>query len=187
MHYLLRIRRLFAYCLLFVALGSSSSAAERQTENVILVTTDGLRWEEVFRGAEEVLISREYGNVGDTNALREAFWRARPSRSGARLPAVSLGHRRPERSDLGQSRSEKRCARFERAQLLVSRLQRVPHGHCGSRASTATTRFSTRTPTCSSGCNSPGFEGRVVAAVNWDVLPWILNGPRARVPDLERV
>jgi hypothetical protein len=28
----------------------------------------------------------------------------------------------------------------------------------------------------------PAFRGRVAAAVNWDVLPWILNAPRAGFP-----
>jgi hypothetical protein len=28
----------------------------------------------------------------------------------------------------------------------------------------------------------PAFHGRVAAAINWDVLPWILNAPRAGFP-----
>jgi hypothetical protein len=28
----------------------------------------------------------------------------------------------------------------------------------------------------------PAFSGRVAAAINWDVLPWILNAPRAGFP-----
>ena len=38
--------------------------ARNKTRHVILVTTDGLRQEEVFQGAEEILISKQYGNVG---------------------------------------------------------------------------------------------------------------------------
>src|SRR5436190_13013014 len=61
---------------LFV-LGGLAQAATTKTENVFLVTADGLRWQEVFTGAEEILMSKEYGNVGDsdTNALRAQFWR----------------------------------------------------------------------------------------------------------------
>src|SRR5213079_1152376 len=28
----------------------------------------------------------------------------------------------------------------------------------------------------------PGFRNHVAAVINWDVLPWILNGPRAKFP-----
>jgi len=52
-----------------------TNAAALKTRNVFLIMTDGLRWEEVFTGAEERLITKELGGVGDTNALRAAFWR----------------------------------------------------------------------------------------------------------------
>jgi len=34
-----------------------------KTQNVILVMTDGLRWQEVFRGADEKLMNKEHGGV----------------------------------------------------------------------------------------------------------------------------
>ena len=34
---------------------------ELKTKNVILITTDGLRWQEVFTGAEQALINKEDG------------------------------------------------------------------------------------------------------------------------------
>ena len=38
-------------------------AAGRATGNVILLMTDGLRWQEVFGGAEESLMTEEPGGV----------------------------------------------------------------------------------------------------------------------------
>jgi hypothetical protein len=46
-----------------------------KTENVIFVMTDGLRWEEVFHGAESDLISKRYGKVADVDKLRKKYWR----------------------------------------------------------------------------------------------------------------
>ena len=46
-----------------------------RTENVVLITTDGLRWQEVFGGAEESLMTKEAGGVSDPAELRRAFWR----------------------------------------------------------------------------------------------------------------
>ena len=40
---------------LFALLAAPAFAAERATENVVLVTIDGLRWQEVFSGADAVL------------------------------------------------------------------------------------------------------------------------------------
>lgn len=54
--------------------GGASSAL--QTRNVILVVTDGLRWQEVFGGADSLLV---FGDArltgGDTSTTRGAFWR----------------------------------------------------------------------------------------------------------------
>jgi hypothetical protein len=51
------------------------AGAQGRTRNVVLIVTDGLRWQEVFRGAERGLMSRRPGGVSDTSALIRDFWR----------------------------------------------------------------------------------------------------------------
>jgi hypothetical protein len=51
--------------------------SSHKTEYVILVITDGMRWQEVFRGADRALIGKT-GGVSDTNALKRDFWRESP-------------------------------------------------------------------------------------------------------------
>jgi len=48
---------------------------KRKTENIILVMTDGLRWQEVFRGAEGDLLNKKYGKVPDEENLKKDYWR----------------------------------------------------------------------------------------------------------------
>ena len=55
---------------------SAPSAPSALTENVVLVMLDGVRWQEVFGGADSMLISRKPGGVSDTVAIRKAFWRS---------------------------------------------------------------------------------------------------------------
>ena len=70
--------------------GSQSAEAGRlKTRNIILVTTDGLRWQEVFGGADPSLMD-ESGGVKDPNALRVAFHRESPAeRREALLPFLT--------------------------------------------------------------------------------------------------
>lgn len=57
------------------AVAASAQPAENHaTQNVILVMTDGLRWQEVFRGADASLFRKKY-KVKDEAALRRAYWR----------------------------------------------------------------------------------------------------------------
>ena len=71
----------------FDALAQAGEPAGRATENVILLMTDGLRWQEVFTGAEEVLMTKEPGGVKDVDRLKKAFWRDTPeARREALMP-----------------------------------------------------------------------------------------------------
>jgi hypothetical protein len=55
---------------------------------VVLVITDGFRWQELFRGADASLMGKA-GKVSDTASLRRAFWRDTPeARREALLPFV---------------------------------------------------------------------------------------------------
>ncbi|MES2462128.1 MAG: alkaline phosphatase family protein [Armatimonadota bacterium] len=49
-----------------------------KTENVIFVMTDGLRWQEVFTGADPALMNKENGAVSDIPALKQTYWRSTP-------------------------------------------------------------------------------------------------------------
>lgn len=61
--------------LLLLTIGAvAAQGAELKTRNVFLVISDGLRWQEVFNGAEESFITKQCG-VSNTNAVRAAFWR----------------------------------------------------------------------------------------------------------------
>ncbi|MFO0944627.1 MAG: alkaline phosphatase family protein [Planctomycetota bacterium] len=71
----------------FVCMASTGNAAELKTKNVVLITTDGLRWQEVFTGAEKELINKKHGGVADAKALEEKYWRETPEeRRAALLP-----------------------------------------------------------------------------------------------------
>ena len=56
-------------------LGPLIPAQTPKTRNVILVMTDGLRWQEVFAGADAALMTKESGKVTDVPALKTAYWR----------------------------------------------------------------------------------------------------------------
>ncbi len=61
------------------ALVLSVLPAEDKTKNLILVTMDGLRWQELFHGADSVLISNP-NFVENGDKLREQFWAETPEK-----------------------------------------------------------------------------------------------------------
>ncbi len=57
----------------------TASSAQMKTRNVVLIVTDGLRWEDVFTGADDRLMNEKYGGIwADEKTLRKAFWHDDP-------------------------------------------------------------------------------------------------------------
>jgi len=72
-------------CAVLLALTASPSVAPAQTlpalktRNVVLIVSDGLRWQEVFTGADPELLNETNGGIWDKEEdLRREFWRATP-------------------------------------------------------------------------------------------------------------
>jgi hypothetical protein len=79
------IRLALGFWLLISSVAYTQQTTTR-TRNVVLIVTDGVRWQEVFSGAERALIGPA-GGVGDTTTLLREFWRESPEeRRAALLP-----------------------------------------------------------------------------------------------------
>ncbi len=64
-------------------------APPRRTENVIVVTWDGFRWQELFTGADAALLDEKVGGVKDLAGLKRRYWRgSHEQRREALLPFV---------------------------------------------------------------------------------------------------
>lgn len=69
---------LAAACVLIGAPATSRQAtAERKTRAVVLIVADGLRWEEVFTGADPLLLNSKNGGIwAKPEDLKRSYWRA---------------------------------------------------------------------------------------------------------------
>jgi len=66
--------------LIILALGLTSPlfAQRYKTENVVIVTLDGLRWQELYRGADSALINSKY--TDDKAVVQKQFWAETPEK-----------------------------------------------------------------------------------------------------------
>ena len=72
------IRRFYALVAVLLTISTASALlaqAPHGTQNVIFVMTDGLRWQEVFRGADPALMNESSG-VANAGELKRQYWRA---------------------------------------------------------------------------------------------------------------
>lgn len=68
----------------FIFTVSAFAQPAHKTQNVIFVMTDGLRWQEVFRGADPALMNEASG-VSNVPELKRHYWRATPEERRAAL------------------------------------------------------------------------------------------------------
>ncbi|MBS1852684.1 MAG: alkaline phosphatase family protein [Acidobacteria bacterium] len=61
--------------LLFLCL-ALPAFAQNKTRNIVLIVLDGVRWQEVFTGADPTLMNSEHGNIWlDEKVLKQRYWR----------------------------------------------------------------------------------------------------------------
>jgi hypothetical protein len=155
----------------------------RKTQNVVLITYDGLRWQEVFAGCDETLLNREQGGgVRDVPALKDRFWRDTPEmRREALLPFFwkTIAVRGQVFGD-----PEHNC----RARVTNGRNFSYPGyneiltGQADETIDSNAKKNNHNVTVLEWIHSRRGFSGRVAAYCSWDVFPFIINTERSRIP-----
>jgi hypothetical protein len=173
----IRLALTFALVLLVLASGGRAQTA---AQHVIVITIDGLRWQEFFGGA-----SREYfkrSSDGSVSEPERRFWRATPEeRRTALMPFVWSTVARDGQifGDASAGSTSRVTNGFYisypgysemfagRADRRIDSNDKVPNPNV-----TVLEWLNGR----------PGFAGSVMAFGAWDVLPSILNVERSKIP-----
>jgi len=160
----------------------SLNAAEQNTKNVFLLTADGLRWQEVFRGAEDMPLTKEFGNFGSSNSVRTNFWRETlAARREALFPF--LWGTVAKQGQLWGNRDKGSEVRVTNGRnFSYPGYNEFLTGYADPKIDSNDKKLNANTNVFEWLNSKPAFRGRVAAALNWDVLPWILNAPRAGFP-----
>ena len=150
-----------------------------KTENVLFVMTDGLRWQEVFRGADDALLTKENG-VSDEAAVRRRFGQAGTlARQTALMPflwntVVRDGQIYGDRDRGGDAH-------------VTNGLNFSYPGYnetlCGfpdPRINSNDKKYNPNVTVLEWLSRKRAFNGRVAAFGAWDAFPYILNAPRAQ-------
>ncbi len=162
------------------ALGSP--AAGLKTENVFLIISDGLRWQEVFGGAEAELMTRANGGVANTNALRTQFWRETPeARREALLPF--FWSRIARQGQLFGNQTKGSVVKVTNGRnFSYPGYNEIVTGAPDSRID-SNNKMPNPNVSVFEWLNSrPNLRGQVAVFGTWDVFPSIFNVERSRLP-----
>lgn len=169
----------FIYSLLFLVM--AKGVAQENTK-VILITLDGLRWQELFSGADPLLITnKEY--VGDTTGLKEHFWRdSATERREALFPFLWK-----EVAKIGQIHGNRNLGSkvdlTNKMWFSYPGYNEILSGKADDARIDSNDKIPNPNKTILEIANTDSrYKGKVAAFGSWDVFPYIVNEERSGVP-----
>lgn len=167
---------------LFLFPAAVFSIEPRKTENIILFTTDGLRWQEVFGGADEALLNKKDGGVENLEETRARFWRdSAEERRETLLPffwgviarqGVVYGNQ--HRGSVGRVTNGLNFSYPGYQEMLA--------GFADPNI-TSNDKIPNPNPTVFEWLHEKtAYRGRVAVVCGWDVFPFIFNVERSGIP-----
>lgn len=176
------MRKAFIFFILFLFALLSTKPQEENKAKVVLITLDGLRWQELFSGADPLLVAnKEY--VNDTTDLKEKFWRETfQERREALMPffwkeVTKMGQLHGNR-DLGNKvdLTNKMWFSYPGYNEILTGLaddDRIVSNDMIDNPNTTVLELANK---------STNYAGKVAAFGSWDVFPFIVNEGRSGVP-----
>jgi hypothetical protein len=169
-------------CLLAVfVLVSFFTSAQNSQRNIFIITTDGFRWQEVFNGADSIII-RDTNFVKDTSIIRQQYWsNDLIERRKKLLPffwnvIVEKGRLSGNRA-FGNDVNVANLFKISYAgynEILTGYTDNlfIPNLHVRNKNLNILEFLNTQ----------KGYTGKVAAFSSWNVIPYILNEKRSRIP-----
>lgn len=167
--------------LLYLFFALNSTAQERQSPNVFIITTDGFRWQEVFEGANPQLLSNP-SLVADTVACHHLFGGESPEiRRNKLLPFFwQVIARQGQLSGNRNFNNKVNVANFYK--ISYPGYQEMLTGIAPTRLNPNWAVNSRRSTVLESANDLVEYKGKVVAFCSWNILPFILRENETKIP-----
>ena len=157
-------------------------AQEKNDTKVILITLDGFRWQELFTGADSLLVTNK-NYVQDTDFLKKSFWRDTPKERREALMPFFWG----KVATMGQLHGNRTLG--SKVNLTNSMWFSYPGyneiltGAADDARITSNDKMNNPNTTILELYNNTSEgKGKVAAFGSWDVFPYIINEERSGVP-----
>lgn len=173
--------------LAFFALSSISMVrnawGELKTRNVVLIVSDGLRWQEVFSGADASLLNREHGGSwASPETLRDNYWND-DSEQRRKLLFPFLWDVIGNKGQIFGNQNKGSMARVTNGKAFsYPGYNEMLIGHSDPRIDSNEFGPNPNTTVFEWMDHFPEFHGTVGVFATWDVFKNIFNEPRSHLP-----
>lgn len=168
--------------LALAVVAAASSAAPLPVANVIVVTMDGLRWQEVFSGLSADYMTKQAGGVEDAESYDRRFGANTPAERRERLMPFFWNVVAKTGQVFGDPSAGSVARVTNGLRFSYPGYNEMLSGFADPRVD-SNDKVANPNVTVLEWLNKrPGFTGRVAAFASWELLPWILNESRSGIP-----
>jgi hypothetical protein len=152
----------------------------QKTENVVLITLDGMRWQEVFGGVDARVNSKAFG---DSAAIVRDFSAGTPEARREKLMPF-LWNTVSKQGQVYGNRGRNSFANVTNKQWFsYPGYSEILCGFADDERINSNDKFENPNTNVLEFINTqPAFVGKVAAYSSWDVFPYIINTRRSKVP-----
>ncbi len=167
---------------LLLGVAATSAQDHRAVQNVILVTMDGLRFQELFSGADQRLINKEAGSVEDLVLTTEKFWDD-DAMARRKMLMPFFWNVVASRGQVFGSPQDESTVLVENGRYFSYPGYNELLSGFADKSIDSNAKQPNRNVTVLEWFNrKPEFNGKVAAFCSWDVFPFIINDQRSGIP-----
>ncbi|NJK97152.1 MAG: LTA synthase family protein [Bacteroidales bacterium] len=156
--------------------------AQNKTENLIIITLDGTRWQEVFTGADSLLI-RTKEQTKDTAAFLKKYWRNTPEDRRRALMPFLWGTLASQGQIYGNRHAGNLVNVSNHMWFSFPGYSEILCGFADDE------RINSNNPVNNPNTHvleflhaKPAFNGKIATFSSWDAFPFIINEKRSGIP-----
>jgi hypothetical protein len=166
-----------------VLAGLAMTPAQQQppVSNVLLVTLDGLRWQELFGGLQADMLTKPAGGIATAAPVEQRFGGATPERRREKMMPFFWNVIATQGQVFGDP-SRNSHARVTNGLLFsYPGYNEILSGFPDPRIDSNDKILNPNVTVLEWLNRRAGFEGRVAAFASWELLPWIVNAQRSGI------
>jgi hypothetical protein len=153
-----------------------------RASNVLIVTMDGLRWQELFGGLSPELLSKEGGGVSDPAPTLARFGGATPEERREKLMPFFWSIVAKQGQVFGDATRRSVARVTNGLRFSYPGYNELLSGVADPRIDSNDKVLNPNVTVLEWLNRRDGFTGKVAAFASWELLSWILNEPRSGVP-----
>jgi hypothetical protein len=168
--------------LMVLAQNAFSQTKTYKTENIILITLDGLRWQELFKGADSLMID-DTGMIESHGSLLADYWHKDPTVRRKMLFPFLWTTVATQGQLYGNRAFGNQVDNQNKMWFSYPGYNEVLSGFADDERINSNSKINNANVTLLEYLNRmPKYQGKVLAFGSWDVFPFIINEGRSGIP-----